>query len=140
MESRKGKNVIHVETIHGIRVVRFLQPDVRAELDGDLHHCTLLRELQLRVLDGLEEGQSLVLNLGLIDMFPTALYSCLLKLREAVLARKARLVLCRLSPEHREIFELFRAERLFQIVHTEALALRQAGTRCWAPDKMIEVP
>jgi hypothetical protein len=79
------------------------------------------------VLAGLEPGQTLVPNFGLIEQFPTAFYSWLLKVRELVLARKARLVLCRHSAEQLEISELFRARPLFDIAPTEAQAVRDAG-------------
>jgi anti-anti-sigma regulatory factor len=79
------------------------------------------------VLNGLTAGNTLVLNFGLVEPFPTALYRCLLRVREVVNQRRARLVLCRLSAEHREIFELFKAFRLFQVTGTEAQALRSAN-------------
>ena len=70
---------------------------------GDADDCTLFRELQDRALAGLAKDQTLVLNFGLIEPFTTAFYSCLLKIRRGrVIARKARLVLCRLSSEHLE--------------------------------------
>ena len=40
--------------------------------------------------------------------------------------RRAYLMLCRLSAQHREIFELIKANRLFQVTSTEAEALRAA--------------
>ena len=43
--------------------------------------------------------------------------------------RSARLVLCRLNAERRDIFELFKAFRLFQVTASEAQALRAAGAK-----------
>jgi anti-anti-sigma regulatory factor len=68
-----------------------------------------------------------VLNLGLIEPFPTVFYLLLLKVREEVRARQARLVLCRLSPEHQEIFEILQGSRLFTIAATERQAFLEAG-------------
>ena len=86
-----------------------------------------MRELRDDVLEVLEEGETLVLNLGLVEPFPTAFYSLLLRVRAAVLARRARLVLCRLGREHLELFQLFNAQRLFHTTGTEAQAVRGAG-------------
>jgi hypothetical protein len=122
----ENKQVAVTAETRGVRVVRFTRPDLREHVDGNAEDTVLFRALRNKVLGGLMEGQTLVLNLGLIELFPTALYNCLLKIRAFVLARKARLILCRLSPEHEEIFDLFRAARLFDVARTEAQAVREA--------------
>jgi hypothetical protein len=135
MSINQNGHLIRTAVVRGVRIIRFTRPDLREHLDGDVADCTLFREVYDRALAGLEEGQTLLLNFGLVEPFPTAFYSCLLKVREIVLSRKARLVLCRLSADHQEIFELFRARRLFDVVSTEAQALRDAGVRQGAPDR-----
>jgi anti-anti-sigma regulatory factor len=127
MTMNKDRHMIRSTVIRGVKVVRFTSPDLRAHLDGDTDDCELFRALRDGPLAALEEGQTLVLNFGLIEPFTTAFYSCLIKVREVVLARKARLVLCRLHPEHLEIFQIFQAERLFHIKRTEAQALQEVG-------------
>jgi anti-anti-sigma regulatory factor len=127
MTLSKREPVAVTTVSRGVRMVRFTRPDVRPLLDEEAGDCSLFRQFRNGVLAGLEPGQTLVLNFGLIEQFPTAFYSWLLKVRELVLARKARLVLCRLSPEQLEIFELFQAKRLFDIARTEAEAVREAG-------------
>jgi anti-anti-sigma regulatory factor len=119
-----------------VRVVRFAAPDLREQLDDNTvkDGCALLQDLKESVLDAMAPGHTLVLNLGLIERFPTALYRCLLGVREAVLARNARLLLCRVSPEHREIFQLFKGDRLFTIMPTEAQAVAGCVKRPW-PDE-----
>ncbi len=111
----------------GVHVVRFLRPDLREQLGEDGDDCALTRDLRAAVWADLGAGDTLVLNLGLVEPVPTALYSWLLRVREAVLARRARLVLCRLSPEHRELFQLFNGYRVFHVAGTEAQAVRDAG-------------
>jgi hypothetical protein len=123
----KGKPLFHVSVSRGVKVVRFARPDLRGQLDGDVEDSVLFRQLQDAVLAGLETGDVLVLNFGLVELFPTAFYSCLLLVRREVLAARARLVLCRLSDEHREAFRLFQAERLFDIQGTELQALHNIG-------------
>src|SRR5579871_6946462 len=110
-------------------VVRFTQPDIRHQLhdNADISNCPLFRKLHDAVLAHLRPGQPLILNLGLIEYFPLALYHYLLQVREAVTARGGRFVLCRLSLEHLKIFQLFQTFSLFTIAATEADALREVG-------------
>ena len=112
----------------GVWVVRFVRPDLRAQLDDDANAaaCPLYQELFEHALADLREGQTVILNFGLVEQFPTAFYRCLLKIRELVTARHARLLLCRLSPEHEEIFRLFRGFDLFHVTNTGGRALHEA--------------
>jgi anti-anti-sigma regulatory factor len=126
MLSMQTRHLIHFSVTKGVRIVRFIRPDLREHLDEDVPTSLLYRQLH-EVVTGLAEGQTLVINLAVIERFTTTFYRCLLKIREDVLARAAKLILCRVSPEHQEIFTLFRAERLFRIVATEEQALRQCG-------------
>jgi anti-anti-sigma regulatory factor len=121
-----------IETVaRGVRVLRFARPDLRASLDeeADIGHSPLSREFQDTVLPLLAEGHMLVVNLSLAERFPTALYRWLLFVRQAVLAHRGRLVLCRVNPEHQEIFQLFQAHRVFTILPTEAEAVRAGEAR-----------
>jgi anti-anti-sigma regulatory factor len=115
-----------------VYVVRFTRPDLREQLcdDGDIAGCELFRQLARHVLAGLAPCETVVLNLGLVEPFPTAFFRYLLKVREVVNERKARLVLCRLSVEHQEVFELFQGFRLFQVTSNEAQALWAARAPC----------
>lgn len=123
-----NNNLFHEIVGRDVHVVRFLRPDLRSELEEDGDGCPLSREL-LAIADTLSAGDILVLNLALIEPFPTDFYSCLLKLRRAVLTREARLFLCRPSPHLLDLFKLFNAQQLFSITLTEAQALRQARVR-----------
>ena len=131
METSRSGTLILDRPSNAVYVVRFARPDLRALLcdDPDIIGCELFQELEAQVLGRLAGGDTLVLNLGLVEPFPTALYRCLLKVREVVKRRGARLVLCRLNAELREIFELFKAFRLFQVTASEAQALRAANAK-----------
>jgi anti-anti-sigma regulatory factor len=111
-----------------IRVLRFELPDVRKYLDdeADIADTPLFREIEDVALTDLPSGWTLVLNLSPLRPINTALYRCLLQVRQIVHARPARLILCGLTREHRDVFELFQAYRLFTIVRSEAEALRAA--------------
>jgi anti-anti-sigma regulatory factor len=119
-------NLIVEKASNGVRVARFVRPDLRKFLTPQGEPCALFQELRAAVLDALEEGQTLVLNLGLIEWFPSPFYGCLLKVREAVRARGARLVLCCLGPLVQEVFDLFKGNRLFLVARSEAQVLRDA--------------
>jgi anti-anti-sigma regulatory factor len=124
----KGRNVFVERPRAGVRVVRFVRADLRDQLDdvADAEACPLFQELFAQALADLREGEAVILNFGLVERFPTAFYRCLLKVREVAAARNARLLLCRLSPEHEEIFRLFHGPRLFHVSTTEARAIHEA--------------
>ena len=124
----------------GVRMVRFTCPDLRDQLydQADPETCPLFREIFECILAELNEGQSLILNFGLVEQFPTALYRWLLKVRALTAEAGVQLILCRLSPEHKEIFGLFRAFQLFHVTTTEARAVYEAtgGKGCRATNSL----
>jgi anti-anti-sigma regulatory factor len=111
-----------------VKVVRFTRPDLRAQLDNyaSIEDSELFQELG-EVLTGLVRGDKLVLNLGLIEVFTSTLLCFLLRVREIVRGRGARLLLCQFRNEHREILEVTRTLRLFTITGSEAKAIYQAA-------------
>jgi anti-anti-sigma regulatory factor len=134
MRISAGGNLI-VETVSlGVRVMRFARPDLRKYLwdDADAPTSPLYREIQDTALSNLADGSVLIVNMGLIDPINAAFYRCLLCIRERVHASHGQLVLCGLSPQHQEIFDLFRGPQIFTIARTEAEALRAA--RGWLSD------
>jgi anti-anti-sigma regulatory factor len=110
----------------GVRVMRFVRPDLRRHLDSaaDTARSPLFREIHDAVLSDLPKGWTLVVNLGLIECINAAFYRCLLDIRKCVRAHQGRLVLCGLTPWQQEVFDLFRGPELFTIVSTEAEARR----------------
>jgi hypothetical protein len=131
MTTFKSRNLIVERPRDGVRVVRFVRADLRDQLDDDANAsvCPLYQELFEWALVDLLEGQTVILNLGLVEQFPTAFYRCLLRVRETVATRSARLLLCRLSHEHEELFGLFKAFQLFHVTTTECRAIQEATVR-----------
>src|SRR5262245_56200704 len=131
MATLRTKNVFVERPREGVWVVRFIRADLRAQLDdaGDALACPLYQELFERALAEVGEGQTVILNFGLVEQFPTAFYRCLLKVRQVMAARSARLILCRLSHEHEELFRLFKGYQLFRITTTESRAIHEATAR-----------
>jgi anti-anti-sigma regulatory factor len=123
-------NVVCDRPRPGIRVVRFVRPDLRPQLDDEreaVTDCALYREVDAAALADLPAGGTVVLNFGLIDWFPTAFYHLLLRVRQAVQGRSARLLLCCLTPHVRECFDLMGGGKVFEIRASEAKAVSEAG-------------
>src|SRR5262249_50261114 len=129
MDIQSERNVVCDTPSPGVRVVRFVRPDLRPQLYDQeaISDCSLYRDLDAVALANLAVGEAVIINLGLIDWFPTAFYRLLLKVRETDQARNARLVLCCFTPNVRECFDLMGGGRLFEIRATEANAVSAAG-------------
>ena len=129
MDIHTERNVVCDTPSPSVRVVRFVRPDMRAHLQDQeaITDCSLYREVDAAALADLAAGNSVVINFGLIDWFPTAFYRLLLKVRETVQARDARLLLCCFTPNVRECFDLMGGGKLFEIRATEAKAISAAG-------------
>jgi anti-anti-sigma regulatory factor len=113
----------------GIRVVRFVRSDLRPQLDEkeDITDCLLFRELDATALADLPAGETVVINFGLIEWFPTAFYRLLLKVGKAVQARNARLMLCCFTPIVQEGFDLMGGGKVFEVRATEVNAVFEVG-------------
>jgi anti-anti-sigma regulatory factor len=129
MDIQSKRNIVCDTPNAGIRVVRFVRPDLRPHLYDQeaIAECSLFRELDAAALANLPAGETVVLNFGLIDWFPTAFYRFLLKVREAVQTRNARLLLCCFTPNVEECFGLMGGGKLFEIRATEGNAVSEAG-------------
>jgi anti-anti-sigma regulatory factor len=125
MEIQGERNVSCEILSPKIRVVRFARPDLRAEMDLEpIEKSPLYRELDARALTQLASGETLLVNLGLIEWYNSAFHRLMLKLREAVLARKARLVLCCLThPIVKEGFDLMGGNKVFEVAASERQAV-----------------
>lgn len=114
----------------GVRVVRFVRPDVREQLydQESIADCGLFKELHAAVLADLAAGETVVLNFGLIDWFPTAFYRLIIRVNEEVAARNGRLLMCCLTANVKECFGLMGGDRTFpgQLRETEARAIYDA--------------
>ena len=129
MDIQSKRNLVCDMPSPGVRVVRFIRPDLRPHLYDQeaISDCSLYRELDAAALSQLAAGEAIVLNFGLIDWFPTAFYRLLLKVRESVQTRNARLLLCCFTPIVRECFDLMGGGKLFDIRATEANAVAGVG-------------
>lgn len=113
----------------GVRVLRFIHPDLRDQAydAGDIERCRLFVDIKAGALSYISEKEVLIVNLGLVEYFPTVLYSILLKAREILTAHRGGVILCGANAQTREILELFKASRLFAVVKTEEEAVDLAS-------------
>jgi anti-anti-sigma regulatory factor len=129
MKSNSEPSLVCEAPSHGVRVVRFVRPDLRNQLYDQeaITECSLYRELDAAALAGLGAGDTLIVNFGLIEWFISAFYRLLLKVREVSQTKKARLVLCCLTPIVREGFDVMGGAKLFEVRATEANAVSAVG-------------
>ncbi len=117
----------------GVRVARFLRPDMRDHLydSGSIADCSLYQELHNTVLADLKPGETVVLNFGLIDWFITAFYRLLLRVKEEVAAHHGHLLFCCLTPHVKEAFGLMGGDLTFAglVRDTEDRALHAVSDR-----------
>src|SRR5262249_12077729 len=108
MPFAQGRHLAVDSRTVGVKVVRFDGPDLRDWLQDDAatDGCALYREIQSSALANLKPGELLVVNLGPIEVFTPAFLSLLLNVRYVVRQRLARLVLCELREQQRELLEV----------------------------------
>ncbi len=121
-------NVICETPADNIRVARFLRPDVRPALYDQeaIGDTALYKELHDGAIAGISAGHALILNFGLVDWFPTAFYRLLIQAFQDVRAKGGRVVLCCLTPNVKEGFDLMGGAKLFEVHSTEAKAIAEA--------------
>jgi hypothetical protein len=68
------------------------------------------------------------------------MYKCLLKVREVLVRRHGRVILCGVSAETQENLDLFRADQVFELADTEADALRLAAEHGPLPGRRDATP
>ncbi len=128
MNMQSKQDLVCDTSIQGVRVVRFVRPDLNSELydQGNITDCSLFQELNAAALATLPAGDIVVINFGLIDGFVSAFYRLLLAVQEAVRARNGRLLLCCLTANVRECFDIMAGGKVFQVRATESNAVSEA--------------
>ncbi len=113
-----------------VRVARFVRPDLRDHLDssGAVDQSTLFQQLHTSALQNLGAGDTVILNFGLIDWFPSGFFRLLLAVNAATTVANAKLLLCCLPPLAKEAFGLMRGDLTFagRVFESEAGAISAA--------------
>jgi anti-anti-sigma regulatory factor len=112
----------------GVQVVRFARPDLDEWLKHapDIESCALFQELREMALDGLGQGQTLVLNLALVEFASVEFLKLLLLIQRVVGAYQARLILCRAGTALVERLRNFGLLGRFEMAATEREAVALA--------------
>src|SRR5262245_38776999 len=120
MKTQPEQYVVCEAPSPGVRVVRFIRPEYRSEVYDyePVSDSSLYRALHDLALADLAADETVVINFGLIEWFPSRFYTLLLAVRDAVQGRNAQLLLCCLTPIVREGFDLFRGWDLFKVRNT----------------------
>jgi hypothetical protein len=115
MSAENERLLISTTPRPNVWVVRFIQPDMRDHLYNTeaIAYCTLFAELREAALAHLQTGDTLILNFGLIDWFPTAFYRFLLRVNDEVKITNGRLLLCCLPPLAKEAFGILAGDVTF---------------------------
>jgi anti-anti-sigma factor len=130
MDLSSGQTLLVERPNEKVWVVRFTRPDLRPQLDGaGVEDCGLFKDFKATVLDRVPSGTRIVLNLGLVLYFPTSFYQVMLQIRQALKEKAAKLTLCALAPEVQETLQVMRADKVFNVVHTEEQAVRKASRK-----------
>jgi anti-anti-sigma regulatory factor len=120
-----NSNIIIESPSDTIRIARFLRPDVREALYDQeaIPETSLYKELHAGAISGLPKGGTVILNFGLIDWFPTAFYRILIQALQDARGLGGRIVLCCLTENVKEGFEMMAGRKLFEVFSTEARAI-----------------
>ena len=107
-------------------VVRVTRPDLRSRLhdSAEIEQCESYRDLADSVLHQLAERETVVLNLGLVEPHPSIFYRYLLKVRDGIREKKAKLIVCSARADVQEMFDLLKASEIFTFVESEERATR----------------
>lgn len=125
-----GKYVAFETLAPGVKAVRFLRPDLRAQLDPIINDDNeLFLDVRSAAIDGLGDGGILIFNFGLVERFPTAFFQLMMRARQAVMAKQGRIFLCSFRPEILPGVELMQGRKLFEIASSEEQAFHQAKVR-----------
>jgi anti-anti-sigma regulatory factor len=118
-------NILCENPAETIRVARFVRPDVREALDDhdEIGKTTLYKQLHAGAIAGLPHGGTVILNFGLIDLFPSAFYRLLLQTLQDMRALGGRIIVCCLTENAKEGFEMMGGAKLFEVHNTEARAI-----------------
>jgi anti-anti-sigma factor len=118
-------NILVESPSETIRVARFLRPDVREALydHETIAETALYKELHSSAIAALPKDGTVILNFGLIDWFPTAFYRVLIQALQDARALGGRVVLCCLTENVKEGFEIMGGRKLFEVHSTEARAI-----------------
>src|SRR5262245_23462066 len=124
MDSKQ--HLLHEVLAPGIHVIRFLRPDLRSALDPIIGDDNVLYREMIELLEGLDSGMRVIINLGLVERFPTSFFQLLMRVRQFILSRDGEIYLCGFRAEILPTVELMGGAKLFHITSAEETAFSEA--------------
>lgn len=109
---------LEVEDIGDIAVVNFVDKKILDE-----QNIQAIGEDLFRLVDELGK-KKIVLNFGNVEFLSSAALGKLITLNRKLQGARGKLILCGISKEIREVFEITRLDKLFTIVADEQTALQ----------------
>ena len=109
---------LEVEDIGDIAVVNFVDKKILDE-----QNIQMIGDDLFRLVDELGR-RKILLNFGNVEFLSSAALGKLITLNRKVQAVRGKLVLCNISKEIREVFEITKLDKLFTILPDEQAALQ----------------
>ena len=118
MSSQPRRRRLEVEDIGEVTVVNFTDKKILDE-----QNIQIIGEQLFSLVD--EEGwRKILLNFGNVEFLSSAALGKLIKLKKKLEEVKGRLILCNISPQIYEVFEITKLDRFFTIQQEEQEALQ----------------
>jgi hypothetical protein len=129
MTSTDGLYFIDEEVAPKTRVIRFVKPDLRKQLDPIVEDTNVLLNEIAKVLDDVPQGGHVIFNFGLVERFPTSFFQLMMRARQQILKRQGKICLCCFRHEIVPSVELMGGSRLFGMANSEETAVREAHAK-----------
>lgn len=123
------KNLILSIPRNNLVIARVSRTNLRSAINPylEVSETDLYLELVRATRDHLYAEGTLILNLALVERFPSMFYSVLLMVRKHLMERECRLLLCGLHGDMDDIFTLLGGYRVFEVTGTETEATKKVG-------------
>jgi anti-anti-sigma regulatory factor len=133
MSTVHTKNLILNIPGNNLVVARVSKSNLHAAINPYLEvaETDLYRELVRVIREYLQADGTLILNLALVERFPSMFYSVLLMVRKLLRERGSRLILCGLRGDMDEVFTILGGYRIFEVKGTETEAARELSPQNW---------
>jgi anti-sigma B factor antagonist len=118
MSAQPRRRRLEVEDIGDVTVVNFTDRKILDE-----QNIQIIGEQLFSLVDELGR-RKLLLNFGNVEYMSSAALGKLITLNKKVQAAGGRLILCNIDPQIREVFEITKLDKLFDIRNEEQEALQ----------------
>jgi hypothetical protein len=129
MTATAEQHIVHEQLAPGVRVFRFMRPDLRRQLDPIIGDDNVLYREIVGQLEDLANGERVIFNFGLVERFPTSFFQLMMRVRQLVLSKHGQIYLCCFRQEIQPAVELMGGARLFQLTSTEDAAFHGAKAK-----------